>query len=195
MNIYFLRRLALIFCLMLAGLTLQAQDIASFEKRITVKQLANGLTAIVMERPEAPVFSFYTRVNAGNAQEVPGITGLAHMFEHMAFKGSEVVGTTDYQAEKVALQNVEDAYTAYDAERRKPVGRDDAKIAQLEKAWKDAMDAANKFVVANEFAKVVDQAGGVGMNAFTRSDETVYFYSLPANRLELWAYMDSERFL
>ncbi|HEY8182882.1 MAG TPA: pitrilysin family protein, partial [Thermoanaerobaculia bacterium] len=189
------RRIASFFLLLITAAPMWAQDLASFEKNVTVRKLANGLTVIVVERHEAPVFSYATVVNAGNAQEVPGITGLAHMFEHMAFKGSEVVGTTDYQAEKQALQSVEDAYSAYDAERRKPVGRDDAKVTQLEKAWKDAMEAANKYVVANEFAKVVDQAGGVGMNAFTSSDITGYFYSLPANRFELWAYMDSERFL
>jgi predicted Zn-dependent peptidase len=189
------RRFASFLLLLITAAPLMAQDLASFEKRVTVKKLDNGLTVIILERPEAPVFSYATVVNAGNAQEVPGITGLAHMFEHMAFKGSEVVGTTNYDAEKAALQKVESAYSAYDMERRKPVGRDDAKVAQLEKAWKDAIDEAQKYVVPNEFAKVVDQAGGVGMNAFTRSDETVYFYSLPANRFELWAYLDSERFL
>src|SRR5467141_4175401 len=116
MNTDFLRRLALIFCLLMFGLTLQAQDIASFEKRITVKKLANGLTAIVMERPEAPVFSFYTRVDAGSAQEVPGITGLAHMFEHMAFKGTDEIGTSNYAAEKMALAKVEKTYAAYQQE-------------------------------------------------------------------------------
>jgi predicted Zn-dependent peptidase len=189
------RRIASFFLLLITAAPLWAQDLASFEKNVTVRKLDNGLTVIVLERHEAPVFSYATVVNAGNAQEVPGITGLAHMFEHMAFKGSEVVGTTDYSAERLALQKVEDTYAAYDAERRKPVGRDDAKVTQLEKAWKDAIDAAQKYVVQNEFAKLIDQAGGVGMNAFTRSDETVYYYSLPANRFELWAYLDSERFI
>ncbi len=189
------RRLASFFLLLIIAAPMWAQDLASFEKRVTVRKLDNGLTLIVLERPEAPVFSYATVVNVGNAQEVPGITGLAHMFEHMAFKGSENVGTTNYQAEKEALQKVESAYAAYDLERRKIVGHDDAKVAQLEKAWKDAIDEAQKYVVPNEFAKIIHQAGGTGMNAFTRSDETVYFYSLPSNRFELWAYLDSERFL
>jgi len=179
---------------MIAASAAWAQDLASIEKRVTVKKLDNGLTLIIYERPEAPVFSFATVVNAGSAQEVTGITGLAHMFEHMAFKGSEEIGTTDVVAEKAALAKVEDAYAAYDAERRKEVGRDDAKVAALEKAWKDAIDAAQKFVVSNEFSKVVDQAGATGMNAFTAQDETAYFYSLPANRLELWAFLESSRF-
>src|SRR3984957_21305510 len=80
-----------------------AQDVASFEKRITVKKLANGLTILICERPEAPVFSFFTLVDAGSVQDPMGKTGLAHMFEHMAFKGTDKIGTTDYAAEKPAL--------------------------------------------------------------------------------------------
>ncbi len=180
--------------LLLSAATLLAQDLASFEKRTTVRKLANGLTVIILERHEAPVFSYATVVNAGSAQEVPGITGLAHMFEHMAFKGSQHIGTTNYPAEKIALDKVEAAYKAYDTQRRKPVGRDDAKVKQLEKAWRDAMAAAEKYVVPNEFSKIVDEAGGTGMNAFTASDETVYFFNMPSNQFELWAFLESERF-
>jgi predicted Zn-dependent peptidase len=189
------KKAATLFMLLALALPLAAQDLASIEKRVTVKKLDNGLTVIVMERPEAPVFSFATMVNVGASQEVPGITGLAHMFEHMAFKGTDKVGTTDYAAEKAALQKVEDAYAAYDRARRDPVQHDDAKVAELEKAWKAAADEANKYVVANEFTKIVQRAGATGINAFTSNDETAYFYSLPSNRVELWAYLDSERFL
>ncbi len=172
-----------------------AQDLASFEKRITVKKLDNGLTVLICERPEAPVFSFFTHVDVGSVQEVPGITGLAHMFEHMAFKGTDKIGTSDYEKEKVALEKVEQAYAAYDAERRRPVGRDEEKVASLKKAWEDAMAAANEYVVVNQFGEIIDRDGGVGLNAFTSNDETGYFFSFPANRLELWAYLESERFL
>jgi predicted Zn-dependent peptidase len=172
-----------------------AQDLASFEKRITVKKLPNGLTLLICERPEAPVFSFFTLVDAGSAQDPMNETGLAHMFEHMAFKGTDKIGTTDYPAEKIALEKVETAYTAYIAERDKGVARDEAKLQQLEKAWKNATTAADKFVVPNQFGKIVEQNGGEDINAFTTYDETAYHYSLPANRLELWAYLESERFL
>jgi predicted Zn-dependent peptidase len=172
-----------------------AQDVASFAKRITVKKLPNGMTLVICERPEAPVFSFFTLVDAGSVQDPMGKTGLAHMFEHMAFKGTDTIGTTNYAAEKPALANVETAYAAYIAERDKTVGRDEAKLNQLEKAWKDAADEANKYVVSNEFSKIIDENGGEGVNAFTSYDETGYHYSLPENRLELWAYLESERFL
>jgi predicted Zn-dependent peptidase len=172
-----------------------AQDVASFEKRITVKKLPNGLTLLICERPEAPVFSFFTMVDAGSVQDPMGKTGLAHMFEHMAFKGTDKIGTKDYAAEKPLLAKVEVAYAAYIAERDKEVGRDDAKLKQLEKAWKDAIAAADKYVVPNQFGKIVEQNGGQDLNAFTDYDETAYHYSLPENRLELWAYLESERFL
>jgi predicted Zn-dependent peptidase len=184
----------LLLAFLLSGLA-ASQDVASFEKRITVKKLPNGLTLLICERPEAPVFSFYTLVDAGSAQDPMGKTGLAHMFEHMAFKGTDKIGTTDYAAEKPALAKVEVAYAAYIAERDKTVGRDEARLKQLEKDWKDDIAAADKFVKSNEFGKIIEQNGGEDMNANTDYDETAYHYSLPINRLELWAYLESERFL
>ena len=171
-----------------------AQDLAAFEKRITVKQLENGLTLLVCERPQAPVFSFFTHVDVGSAQEVPGITGLAHMFEHMAFKGTGRIGTTDFEREKLALARVEEAYAAYDEARRRPVGRDAREVAEKEKTWKAAIQEADRYVVKNEFGEIVEREGGEGLNASTSADATGYEYSLPSNRLELWAYLESERF-
>ena len=186
----------LVVVLILCSLAM-SQDVASFEKRIIVKKLDNGLTVIVCERPEAPVFSFFTHVDAGSVQDPMGKTGLAHMFEHMAFKGTETIGTRDAAGEKVALQKVEDAYAAYIAERDQPVKRDEEKLKQLQQAWKDAVAAADKFSAPynNEFGKIVEGEGGEEMNAFTNLDETGYHYSFPVNRLELWAYLESERFI
>src|SRR5581483_395847 len=171
-----------------------AQDLASFEKRVLVKKLPNGLTAVVCQRPDsAPVFSFFTNVDIGSAQDPMGKTGLAHMFEHEAFKGTETIGTKDYAAEKVALQKVEDAYAAYIQERDKTVGRDEEKLKQLQADWQSAMKAAQQYVIPNQFGEIVERNGGEGMNAFTAEDQTAYFYSFPVNRLELWAYLESDR--
>src|SRR2546421_3915636 len=137
--------------LLLGSTSAMAQDIASFEKRVAVKKLPNGLTLMVLERPEAPVFSFFTYVDAGDVQDPKGKGGLAHMFEHMAFKGTDKIGTTNYPAEKVALQKVEDAFAAYDRERLKDVGRDPKKLEELRKQWRAAIDEAQKYVVPNEF--------------------------------------------
>ena len=184
----------LVPAILLCGLC-AAQDVSSFEKRISVKTLDNGLTVLICERPEAPVFSFFTHVDAGSVQDPMGETGLAHMFEHMAFKGTDKIGTKDYPAEKAALEKVEKAYAAYLYERDKRVARDEAKIKQLESDWHAAADAANQYVVPGEFAEIIERNGGEGLNAFTSDDETAYHYSMPENRLELWAYLESERFL
>jgi predicted Zn-dependent peptidase len=185
---------ALATMVLLAGLA-SAQDVASFEKRITVKKLDNGLTVIICERPEAPVFSFNTHVDAGSVQDPMGQTGMAHMFEHMAFKGTDTIGTTDYAAEKVALAQVEKAYAAYIEERDKPIGRSDDKLNSLQKAWQDSIAAAQKYVIPNQFPQILESNGAEGLNANTDLDETSYHYSLPENRLELWAYLESTRFV
>src|SRR5215469_8761533 len=192
MKYHVLRIVALLLLLLARGF---AQDLASFERRITVKKLDNGLTVVLCERPEAPVFSFFTNVDVGSAQDPLGETGMAHMFEHMAFKGTDKIGTTNYLAEKAALGNVEQAYAAYIVERDKRVDREEQKLKQLEKAWQDAIAQAQKYVKPNEFPQILESNGAEGLNAFTNLDETAYHYSLPENRLELWAYLESERFM
>lgn len=172
----------------------RGQDLDDFEQRLTVHRLANGWTFLLLPRPTAPVFSFATIVNAGSVQEVAGITGLAHMFEHMAFKGTPNLGTTDYEAEKKALAAVEAAYLAWQAERLS-THPDETKLAKLESEFKARQAEASSYVIKNEFGDAVDREGGVGLNASTAADTTQYFYSLPSNKLELFCYLESERFL
>src|SRR5271155_4160620 len=193
------RWLALGCCLAIAAhgfgqdLASPAHFLADFEKRVTVKVLPNGLTLIVCERPEAPVFSYFTIVDAGDANDPGGQSGLAHMFEHLAFKGTKDIGTTNYAAEKIALDKVEAAYAAYDAEYRKRVGQDPAKLKQLHDAFLAAQKDAQQYVIPNEFTEIAEANGASGLNAETSLDATQYFWSMPSNRFELWAYMESDR--
>ncbi len=170
-----------------------AQDLKSFEQKITTKVLPNGLTILVCERPEAPVFSYTTFVDAGDVDDPGGQSGLAHMFEHLAFKGTTEIGTTDYAAEKVALEKVEAANAAYEAEFRSPVGADPKKLAELKDAFQKAQAEAHKYVVPNQFTEVAERNGANGLNAQTGLDETEYYWSMPENRLELWAWLESGR--
>ncbi len=186
---------SLCLLLFLSALPLAAQDVASFEKRITVKTLKNGLTVLVMERPEAPVFSFHIMVDAGSVQDPKGGSGLAHMFEHMAFKGTPKIGTTNWAKEKLLLDEIERTYQEYDRERVKLVGKDEKRLAALEAKFKKLRDQADELVKHDEFSEIVERAGGVGLNASTYADETRYFYSMPASQIELWAYLESERFI
>jgi predicted Zn-dependent peptidase len=182
-----------LFAILLAWSAASAQDLKSFEKQITVKVLPNGLTLVICERHDAPVFSYATFVDAGDVNDPSGESGLAHMFEHLAFKGTTQIGTTDYAAEKVALRKVEEANDAYEAEYLKPVGRDEKKLAELHQAFVDAQSAAEKYVVPNQFTEVAEANGAHGLNAETGLDDTQYFWSMPQNRLELWAWLESGR--
>jgi predicted Zn-dependent peptidase len=159
----------------------------TLEKQVQEFTLPNGLRFIVVERHQAPVFSFFTVVNSGSANNQMGTTGLAHMMEHMAFKGTTLVGTSDYAKEKPLLAGEDAAWTRLLDERRKGAHADTTRLAALEKSFQDAQEAARKLVVSNEYSTLIEQAGGQNMNAFTAEDITAYFYSLPSNRLELWA--------
>ena len=171
-----------------------SQSLESFEKRVTEHTLANGWKFILVERPVAPVFAFMTRVNVGSAQEGAGVTGLAHMFEHMAFKGTPRLGTKDYQKEKPALKALEQAYLTYQEARFNP-NIDTQQVEDLRTTFKEKQRAAAKFVKKNEFGDIIEREGGVALNAFTSADVTGYFYALPTNKIELFAYLESERFL
>ena len=170
-----------------------ARELRSFEGRTTVKVLPNGLTLVLCERKDAPVFSYFTIVDAGDANDPGQESGLAHMFEHLAFKGTEDIGTKNYPAEKIALAKLETAYAAYDAEQLKRVGQDPAKLKQLQAAYRAAEQAANQYVIPNEFTEIAEANGANGLNAETSLDDTRYFWSMPENRLELWAYLESDR--
>ncbi len=189
------RRLcALLFAVLVPAL-LPAQNLQEFEQRIKEFTLPNGLHFIIFERRQAPVVSFYTYVRAGAVNDPKGETGIAHMFEHMAFKGTTTIGSKNYPQEKVALAQVESVYDKLDNERNKGRQANKETIAALEKELKAAIDHANTFVEQNRYSQIIEQAGGVGLNAGTGLDQTVYFYNLPSNKTELWFLLESERFL
>jgi predicted Zn-dependent peptidase len=196
MSRQFVARAALaLFALALPSLPVSGQDLKSFEERTTVHKLANGWTFILVERPTAPVFSFCTLADVGSAQEVPGITGLAHMFEHMAFKGGPKIGTKDWAAEKKALEAVETAYQAYQAERLSPKS-DPKKVEKLLAELRTRQEEASSFIDdTGGFDTILAREGATGINATTGTDDTRYFYSLASNKLELFAFLESERFL
>ena len=183
---------ALLLCL---ASSLPAQDLQAFEKRVTEFTLPNGLHFVVLERHEAPVVSFHTYVNAGSVDDPKGKTGLAHMFEHIAFKGTDTIGTTNWPAEKAAMAQIERAYDQLDAERRKAGTPDPKKLEALQAAIDAAIEKADAYVVPNLYPQIIEENGGVGMNAETQEDSTEYFYNFPANRVELWFYLESARFL
>src|SRR5271170_7247385 len=125
------RLLPLLLAGLLAAHLASAQNLKDFEKKVTEFTLPNGLHFILVERHEAPVVSFHTYVNAGSVDDPGGRTGLAHMMEHMAFKGTPTIGSKNWPEEKKALDAIEAVYDRLDQEKRKMTHADPAKIKTL----------------------------------------------------------------
>jgi predicted Zn-dependent peptidase len=176
-----------------AGPAPAATGLENLEKQVQEFQLENGVRFLLVRRSQAPVFSFQTVVNAGAANDQIGTTGIAHMMEHMAFKGTARVGTRNAKEEEKALAEEEKAWNALLAERRKGARADSTKLRQLEAAFEQAKEKAEGYVVSNAFGRLLEENGSQGLNAFTASDITAYQYSLPSNRLELWALLEGSR--
>lgn len=164
----------------------------SLGDRVHKHILSNGLTVLLMERHQSPTISFYLRFKVGSLDEECGKTGTAHLLEHMLFKGTKTLGTTDYSAEGKFIEQIDRVGEKLDAELRRgnaPQERIDSlkqELAQLEKE-------ARRFVIKDEIDSIYSRNGANGLNASTGNDITTYQVSLPANKTELWARIDADR--
>ncbi|MFM7447270.1 MAG: M16 family metallopeptidase [Leptolyngbyaceae cyanobacterium] len=161
-------------------------------ERVTEFSLENGMKFLVMERHQAPVVSFVTYADVGGADEPDGKTGVAHFLEHLAFKGTTQIGTVNYQQEKPLLDQLDQLNQQIAVATTK---NEKATVTKLSAEFAKAQASAEKLVQQNQFGRIVEQSGGVGLNATTSTDATRYFYSFPSNKLELWMSLESERFL
>ncbi len=185
--------LCLLMGFIILPLALTGQNLEAFEENVTEFTLDNGLHFIIVERPVAPVVSFVTFVDVGGVDEPAGHTGIAHIFEHMVFKGSKTVGTTNWEEEQVYIDRMDEAYLAWLNEKYQPEP-DQEKMDQHWADFKEYQEKANSYVKTNEFDEIISREGATGLNARTGYDFTDYFYSLPQNRAELWFSLESDRF-
>lgn len=191
-----LLRMELMFVLFLIIVSAaQAFDFSQVEKTVVEYNLDNGLKVLILPRHDAPVVSFATIANVGGVDDPKGANGIAHMFEHMAFKGTKDIGTSDFKKESKWMAEEDKIYSLINAEKEKGLHSDSAKLAALNQQLQSAGDSAGQYVKVNEFGEISNREGGVGLNAGTNYDFTVYHVSFPANRLELWMAMESDRFL
>lgn len=167
--------------------------------------LPNGLRVVFLQRGEAPVAALYLKIRAGGADETPEDTGIAHMLEHMLFKGTRIQGTTNYEKEARYLEIIDRWATKYDAARRElDAARRNpgaAALPDLEKKvekWKRRLDMiqsdAARFRIPDEDSLIYSLNGERGYNAYTNRDLTSYCVELPSNRIEIWARIESDRF-
>lgn len=156
-------------------------------------KLKNGLKVLILEKHFVPTISFTMIFKVGNVDNIQGKTGLAHLFEHMAFKGTKTVNTSNYEKEKGILDEIEKIAQEINSEDKKE-NKDLEKINELKKKMSSLEEEAEKYIVREEFWKIYNELGQHDMNAFTSTDYTGYVVELPSNRLEAWAILESDRF-
>jgi len=169
--------------------------------------LSNGMKLLLIPRHLSPTVAGGWVAHVGSVNERPGITGISHLFEHMMFKGSHVIGTRDYakderlidEQERVQDQIREELSKMRAAQRRgeiedmtKPEAKTE-RYKQLEARFDSLVSEQRANMIKNEFDLVFTKNGATGMNAFTAEDMTFYFETVPANKLELWFWMESDR--
>ena len=183
---------SLLLVMLLLSFSSLAFGNSSLEEKVVEHQLANGLKLLVVERHDTPVVSAYITIGVGSVHETSETRGVAHLLEHMLFKGTKTLGTTDYEKEKPLLEKIEAVGSKLDALRL----QDDADphaIKALEEELASLQAEHKQYVVKDVFSNIYSENGGVGYNAFTSKDLTTYLISLPSNKLELWALIESDR--
>ncbi len=150
--------------------------------------LDNGLKVYLGKNEEEPKIQTLIAVRAGSTYDPADNTGLAHYLEHMVFKGTDEIGTQDYEKEKVLLTQISDLFEAHKKET------DPIQKAAIYKKIDEVSLEASKISIANEYDKMVNSLGAEGTNAFTSNEQTVYVNKIPSNELKKWLTVESERF-
>ena len=172
-------------------------------------ELDNGMRFLLVPRPELTTVAVAWAAHVGSANERPGITGLAHFFEHMMFKGTHTIGTKDIERDLEIIAEQEAVQERIRAELREqrrrwrqgeiddpydPAHRTNT-LNALRAEFQELVEEQREIMVKDELDKVYTDGGGTSLNAFTSNDFTVYINQLPANRLELWFWLESDRLL
>ncbi len=151
-------------------------------------KLSNGLTVYLSRNELEPRIQTYIAVRTGSKNDPHNATGLAHYLEHMLFKGTENIGTIGWEREKIMLDAISQLYEEHRNEKNE--ARKKEIYAEIDRLSQEAA----AFVVPNEYDKMIGSLGAKGTNAWTSLEETVYTNDIPANELEKWLIVESERF-
>jgi len=206
-----LRRQSMIALLAVITLLCSFPAVAQ-DAEVPVKEifLDNGMKLLMVERHESPTVTAGWVTHVGSVNEEVGATGIAHLFEHMMFKGSSTIGTSNYEKEAEIMAQLDELRLEMEAEyevmreaKRRgeiegsiylPENQTDV-LALLREKMKVLQDQQKEFIVKDEIDQIYTEAGASGLNAGTMQDATFYFINVPANKLELWFWMESERLL
>jgi len=156
--------------------------------QVRIYTLENGLKVYLSVNTDKPRIQTYIGVRVGGKNDPAETTGLAHYFEHLMFKGTKSFGTSNYEAEKPLLDQIEALFETY----RKTT--DEAKRKEIYAEIDRVSQEASKIAIPNEYGKLMSAIGAQGTNAFTSYDVTAYTEDIPSNEIENWAFIQSERF-
>ena len=207
MNLAASRRLA--FVLLLSGLPGAA--IAAEKPQINVQEftLPNGMRWLLFERHDSPTVVGGWVAHVGSVNEREGITGISHLFEHMMFKGTRVIGTKDIDAdlriieeqEKVRAEMREEMKAMRERQRRgeidditKPESQT-PRYRELDKRFDELVQKQREIQIKDHLSQIYTKNGAEGLNAGTSEDWTAYVVRIPSNRIELWTWLESDRLL
>lgn len=190
------KRLLFLFC----GLMIMFQTLPAAEEiKLDVKEktLDNGMRILVVENHIAPVVSTYLRFRVGSVDEQTDITGISHFLEHMQFKGSQVIGTSNYEAEVPLMKKIDSLAMLLRAEKAKLqnplLDGDEELVVSLREQIAETQAEQAQYIIKDELWETYLKNGGSRLNASTGNNGTQYYCSLPSNRLELWAFMEADR--
>ncbi|MFW2330889.1 MAG: M16 family metallopeptidase [Nitrospinota bacterium] len=169
-----------------------SSDLHLLSNRLHQFRLDNGLKVLIFKRDGIKQFSAHIVYNVGSVDEENGYSGLAHLLEHMMFKGTKTVGSLNWAAESSLYQSTKKLGLKLD--QAISLKKDPKLIEQIKEELRLAERAQSKFFSSEIYSEIYSAAGGVGFNAGTSKDHTNYIVRLPSNRLELWAFIESQRF-
>ena len=167
---------------------LSYETVANDPTGLRLYTLDNGLKVYLSKNTDEPKIQTYIAVRAGSNYDPKESTGLAHYLEHMVFKGTDKIGTLDWEKEKVFLDKISQLYEDHRKEK------DPAKKLAIYKEIDAVSLEASNFSIANEYDKMSNGLGATGTNAYTWFEQTVYTNKIPANELDKFLALESERF-
>lgn len=186
-------RRAFSWLLLLVPTLLSASDVISLEKRVVEHTCPNGIKVLILERHFSPTVAIRLMFRTGSVDETSGKTGLAHMFEHMMFKGTETLGTKNFKEEVPLLREIDALHRRLDEEKAKGSRARQDLISKMIEDLRALEAKASTLVIENELWNIYEREGASGLNASTSHDYTQYVIDIPSNKLELWAMIDSDR--
>ncbi|MBI4521193.1 MAG: insulinase family protein [Gemmatimonadetes bacterium] len=170
-----------------------AQSVSGESLPVVEHTLANGMRFLILERPSSPTVSFMVQFQVGSVNEVLGYTGIAHMLEHMLFKGTTTVGARNLERELTLFPVIDVVNDSIVVENARPTGGDSTRLAALHTLLEQLEDSARAYATPNEFDRILTQNGANGLNAVTDVEGTYYFVDLPVNRAQLWFVLEADR--